>query len=99
MSRIGDTGNQQSGGATEQLRDAATQVKENIRDMGGQVRDAAQEKFDDLKQQASDYYDQGRDRAMEWEKNLEQYVQEQPIKSLLIAGGVGMLLGFLWRRS
>jgi len=100
MSRIGDTpGNQQGGSATEQLRDAATQVQQNIRDTAGQVRDAAQEKFDDLKQQASEYYDQGRERAMEWEQNLEQYVQEQPIKSLLIAAGVGMLVGFLWRRS
>ena len=37
--------------------------------------------------------------AMEWEQNLESYVQDQPIKSLLIAAGVGALLGFLWRRS
>ena len=30
---------------------------------------------------------------MEWEQGLEDYVREQPIKSLLIAAGVGMLMG------
>ena len=30
---------------------------------------------------------------------LEEYVQEKPIQSLLIAAGVGLLLGILWKRS
>ena len=33
------------------------------------------------------------------EPELEEYVREQPIKSLLMAAGVGVLLGILWKRS
>ena len=72
---------------------------EQVRETASQVRDAAQDKFNDLRDQAAEYYEQGRQRAMEWEHSLEEYVQQQPIKSLLIAAGVGALLGFLWRRS
>jgi ElaB/YqjD/DUF883 family membrane-anchored ribosome-binding protein len=65
----------------------------------GAADDAAQEKFNEMRDQASEYYEQGRQRAMEWEHSLEDYVQQQPIKALLIAAGVGAMLGFLWRRS
>jgi ElaB/YqjD/DUF883 family membrane-anchored ribosome-binding protein len=80
--------NANTGNAADQVRETASQVK-----------DAAQEKFNELRDQASEYYEQGRQRAMEWEQGLEDYVQQQPIKALLIAAGVGALLGFLWRRS
>jgi len=78
---------------------AGQSAGDQVRETASQVRDAAQEKFNDLRDQAADYYEQGRQRAMEWEHSLEDYVQQQPIKSLLIAAGVGALLGFLWRRS
>jgi ElaB/YqjD/DUF883 family membrane-anchored ribosome-binding protein len=81
------------------MRDTAQQVQENLRNLGGQVRDAATERYSDLRDQASQYYEQGRQRATEMEQSLEQYVHEKPIQSLLIAAGVGMLLGVLWKRS
>jgi ElaB/YqjD/DUF883 family membrane-anchored ribosome-binding protein len=80
--------NQNEGSATEQAAQVA-----------GQVRDAAREKFEDLRDQAADYYEQGREKAHEWQHGIEEYVQEKPIKALLIAAGVGMLLGILWKRS
>jgi ElaB/YqjD/DUF883 family membrane-anchored ribosome-binding protein len=82
-----------------QMKETAQQVQQDLRDLGGQVRDVAEEKYQHLRDQASQYYQQGRQRAQEWEQGLEQYVQEKPIQSLLIAAGVGMLLGILWRRS
>ena len=99
MSRISDSGEAAATSATDQLKDSAQQVTQNLRSIGSQARDAANEKFNDLKQQANDYYDQGRERAQEWEKTLEDYVQEKPIQSLLIAAGVGLVLGVLWKRS
>jgi ElaB/YqjD/DUF883 family membrane-anchored ribosome-binding protein len=95
MSRISDP----STSAADQLKDSAQQVTQNLRSIGSTARDAATEKFTDLKQQASDYYDQGRASAQEWEQGIEQYVQEKPIQSLLIAAGVGLVLGMLWKRS
>lgn len=98
MSRMNEP-TEQGQGTTEQLRDTASQVGQNLRDMGGQVKDAAREQYENLRDQASQYYEQGRERAKEWEQNLENYVQEQPVKAMLIAAGVGFLLGALWKRS
>ena len=104
MSRMEDT----SGGATGsgagaggggQLKDSAQQVGQDLRNLGSQAREAATQTYDQLRQQAGDYYEQGRDRAREMEQSLEQYVQEKPIQALLMAAGVGMLLGILWKRS
>lgn len=98
MSRV-NPGSNEGQSSQASVRDSANQVKENLRDLGGQVRTAATEQYDQLRQQATDYYEQGRARAEEFEQSLEQYVQEKPIQSLLIAAGVGMLLGVLWKRS
>src|SRR4051812_5772713 len=100
MSRMSDsTGQGGAGNTTGQLKDTAQQVGQNIRDMGGQVRTAATEQYENLRNQATEYYEQGRERAQEWEQSLESYVQEKPIQSIMIAAGVGMLLGILWKRS
>lgn len=90
-------GNESKASAAD-LRESAAQVGENIRDMGSQVRQQATEQYEQFRDQASDYYEKGRDRAMELEQSLEQYVQEKPIQALLMAAGVGMLLGLLWKR-
>ena len=100
MSRMDDPGQGNQGGEGQtNLRDSAAQVGQNLRDLSGQVRDTATQQYEQLRQQAGDYYEQGRQRAMEMEQSLEQYVQEKPIQSLLIAAGVGMLLGMIWKRS
>ena len=96
MSRM-DEG--QATGAGQTFRDTANQVQQTLRDAGSQVRDAASEKVNQLRDQAGEYYEQGKQRAQEWEQGLEDYIREKPIKSLLIAAGVGMLLGVLWKRS
>ena len=39
------------------------------------------------------------DKAVEWQNQLEDYVREQPLKAVLMAAGVGVLLGIIWKRS
>lgn len=85
--------------AAGQLRDTAAQMGQQVRDLGGQVRDQAQQKYQQLREQATQYYGQSRDSAVEWEQGLETYVKDQPIKAVLIAAGVGVVLGMLWKRS
>ena len=99
MSRMNESiaGQGQQGGAA-QLKEKAQEVKDNLREMGSQARDVAKEQYENLRSQANEYYEQGRERINEYTESLEQYVQEQPIKSLLIAAGVGVLLGILWKR-
>jgi ElaB/YqjD/DUF883 family membrane-anchored ribosome-binding protein len=99
MSRA-DSGNtpEQQGGAA-QLRETAGQMAGQIRDMGSQVRDAATQQYDQDRDSATEYYQQGRDKAMELQHQVEDYVREQPIKAVLMAAGIGALLGILWKRS
>src|SRR3954468_737539 len=103
MSRMNESmtgqGQQGGGAGAAQLKEKAQEVKDNLREMGTQARDVAKEQYENLRNQASEYYDQGRERINEYQESLEQYVQEQPIKALLIAAGVGMLLGIIWKRS
>jgi ElaB/YqjD/DUF883 family membrane-anchored ribosome-binding protein len=98
MAQQGGEAGQGQGGAA-QMRDTAQQVQDNLRNLGGQVRDQATQQYDQMRDQATQYYEQGRQRATEMEQSLEQYVHEKPIQSLLMAAGVGMLLGVLWKRS
>ena len=85
--------------AAAQIKEKASEVVSGIKDMGANVRDAAAEQYDHLRDTATEYYQSGRDKAMQWESQVEDYVREQPIKSLLMAAGVGVLLGVLWKRS
>jgi ElaB/YqjD/DUF883 family membrane-anchored ribosome-binding protein len=100
MSRIGDSGNSGSGGTVEKshLSESAQQVTQDLRELGGQVREAAREKYEKLSDEARKYYDEGRRAAQEWEQGLESYVREKPVQAVMIAAGVGLLLGLLWKR-
>jgi ElaB/YqjD/DUF883 family membrane-anchored ribosome-binding protein len=63
-----------------------------------QVREKAQELGTQATEIASDYYQQGREQVLALEQAVEAQIRDKPIQSLLIAGGVGLLLGFLCRR-
>ena len=97
MSRA-DSGNTPDQGVN-QLKEKATEVASNLRDMGTTARDVAQQQYQTAVDSAQQYYQQGRDQAMEWQGQLEEYVREQPVKALAIAAGVGVVLGILWKRS
>ena len=85
--------------AASDLRDNAAQVGQQLRDMGGQVKDAAKEQYNNLRDKASDYYSQGKETVEQYTDTVEQYIQDQPIKAVLIAAGVGLVIGYLWKRS
>lgn len=108
MSRAESGNAPQSTGS--QLKEKASEMASSLRDMGGnvteavsekydQIKNAASEKYDQLKNNAVEYYEAGRDKAVEWRDQVENYVREQPIKAVLMAAGVGVILGILWKRS
>lgn len=98
MSRMNDAMGEANQGAS-QIKDAASQVGQSVREVGSQVRDAATEQYNQMRDRANDYYEQGRQKAQEWEQGLESYVHEKPMQALLVAAGVGLLLGIIWKRS
>ena len=76
----------------------ANELSEDLKEMGATVKDAAQEKLRDARQHATEYYEQGRDNAHGVLCNFEQYVRDRPVKSILIAAGIGVLFGRFWMR-
>jgi ElaB/YqjD/DUF883 family membrane-anchored ribosome-binding protein len=84
--------------ASGRLRKQAREVSKDLRAMGGTARDAAKERIGQLGENASELYDQGRDKAFQVKRTLEQFILDQPLKSVLVAGGVGLLLGRFWMR-
>ena len=84
--------------AMQDLQGKAGEAVQSMKDMGTQAKAAVQDQFENLRGQASDYLEQGRDRAMEFEKSLEGQIREQPLKSALIALGIGFVLGVCFIR-
>src|SRR5499426_793985 len=93
----------------EQVRDRGAQVQERAQEMGEQVRDGAQEKGSEIKEGAqeamqqvgtavSQVADKSRETLGQLEEGLEDRIRSKPLQSVLIAAGVGMLLGLVWKR-
>jgi len=61
-------------------------------------KEAIGERVDEARDRARHLYETGKERAMEWEGNFERYVQDRPIKSVLAAAGLGIVLGLLLAR-
>ena len=84
--------------ATDRLRKQAKEVTQDLQAMGGIARDAANEQLGQMRDNASEYYEQGRDKAHQVKRTLEQFILDQPLKAILVAAGVGLLLGRFWMR-
>ena len=78
-------------------KQARTVTRDHQR-LGSTVGDTAQEKVKQLRAGASDRAREGRDNVQQVERSFAQYVREQPLKSILIAAGVGLVLGRFWMR-
>ena len=83
---------------SERLGAQANELSDDLKEMGDIVRDAAQEKLGQVRENATEYYQQGRDNVHGVLCNFEQYVRERPVKSVLIAAGIGLLFGRFWMR-
>jgi ElaB/YqjD/DUF883 family membrane-anchored ribosome-binding protein len=83
---------------SNRLGKQAKEVKKDIQKMGGTVRDAAQEKLEQVGERASEYCEQGRDKVHGVACACEQFIRERPLRSVLIAAGIGWLFGRFWKR-
>lgn len=82
----------------DRLREKVTETRENIADMGHLAKETVQDKLHELKDRASEKYDAGKDKLHELEATVVRTVRESPMKAVLIAAGVGLVLGYFWRR-
>lgn len=83
----GGTDNQ-TGEVAEKLRDLTTSVKDSVQDTVSRIKDSA-----------TDAYHRGKEGAESLEHKLEDVIKDNPLKAVLIAAGVGLLAGIIWKRS
>ncbi len=84
--------------ASARLREQAATVRDDLRELGGVAREAAQEKLQEAGQITSDYVEGKKEQFHELEDELVAYVRAKPIQAVLMAAGIGALLGMYWRR-
>ena len=78
------------------LGEQAKVVTKDLQEMGDLARDAAREKLGELRENASGYYQRGQDKVQGVVGAVKQSIVQQPLKSVLIAVGIGLVLGRLW---
>jgi ElaB/YqjD/DUF883 family membrane-anchored ribosome-binding protein len=87
----------------ETVQAAGTQVKETAQNVGTQIKETAQnvgtQVRETMQTAGTQVYEQGRESLQDLNRTIEGQIRERPLQALLVAGGIGVLLGLLWRRS
>ena len=94
-----NTESTKSRSAKSELKDQARTIVDDVRELGAIGSAAAQEGVDAATQRLRQAKGDAVDRVQNYEEELIQYVRAQPLKSVLIAAGVGALASMWLRRS
>ena len=86
-------------GAPAEIHQHAKAVREDLGQLGRAAKNVAQEKLGEARRYADEHLDQGKQKASEIEDQLEEYIRNKPLKSMLIAAGAGALIGYLLGRK
>jgi ElaB/YqjD/DUF883 family membrane-anchored ribosome-binding protein len=81
------------------VKEQAASVAEQAGSIAGNVQQMASDAADRVRETASDVLAQGKARASDAMESVGDRVHEYPGSSLLVAAGIGFLVGFFWRRS
>ena len=109
MSSTTDADDVRPTASTDDLRRQAKVIKQDLGQLGRAAKEVARDKFGDAKEKAVEYVDEGKQKTAQYyeqgkleasriEDQVESYVRQNPLKSVLIATGAGLLLGMLMRR-
>lgn len=86
-------------GAAEDLERNARRAQREVRRRAQRLGSAAREKYDAAAEKMRAGYQRVRHDAAQVTDNVNEYVRENPGKSILIAAGVGFVIGLLVRGS
>jgi ElaB/YqjD/DUF883 family membrane-anchored ribosome-binding protein len=92
-----------------EAKDKATESLQSLKDLGSQAKtvaqdqlqrasQVAQEQMETIRDSASEYYEQGLAKAEELRGTVENRIQQTPLQSVMIAAGVGFVLGIILTR-
>jgi ElaB/YqjD/DUF883 family membrane-anchored ribosome-binding protein len=84
------------------IRDHAAGMGGSVRDLGEAVKDVLFDKLTDMLKRAVSIGSKGKeavhDAAVEAKDGLEEQIQERPYRAVLIAAGLGLMLGLVLHR-
>ena len=84
------------------LKESAAEKAQEFREYAGekatQIADVAGEKASQFKDVAGEQWEETRVKAREVHADFEEYFRQHPTKSVLVAAGVGFLVGLIVRR-
>jgi uncharacterized protein YjbJ (UPF0337 family) len=87
-----------AGEAKYQAAGRAREAAGTMQNLYGQAKDAARDTTDAAAKQAQEMYESGGDTFRDGSQALAKKVQENPLGSVLIAGGIGFALALLMTR-
>jgi ElaB/YqjD/DUF883 family membrane-anchored ribosome-binding protein len=67
--------------------------------LGTQMQHIGTQVKETMQAAGTQVYEQGRESLQGLNRTLEGQIRQRPLQALLVAGGIGVLLGFLWQRS
>lgn len=82
----------------DEATDHAANLVKDFHEVGDAAKRIATDGVEALRGTANDYLDRGRSGARRVSERVQGKVQDEPVKALLIAAGLGFLLGALWIR-
>jgi ElaB/YqjD/DUF883 family membrane-anchored ribosome-binding protein len=80
------------------FREKLSTLEKDLRELTRISRALASDTMGVIKENAGEYYHEGLERAKNLEKTVETRIKQHPLQSLLIAIGLGFLVGMLLRR-
>ena len=84
---------------TNEVQDRYQAVSDDVRRGAERATNEIRRGAEAARQGAREGYDKVRESAGQWSRDLSFYVRDNPGKSMLIAAGVGFLIGLLVRRG
>lgn len=82
----------------DELRRQIEQLTADLKELKGAAQRTATRKLGEVSRATGDFVEGRKERARELEDELVSSIRDAPLKSLLIAGGIGLLLGAVWCR-
>jgi ElaB/YqjD/DUF883 family membrane-anchored ribosome-binding protein len=81
-----------------EFRQKAAVLGHDVQELGRISKQVANDTMGLLGDNASGAYEEGMKKARQWEGVLEEKIRQKPVQSLLIAAGIGLFLGAVWKR-
>jgi ElaB/YqjD/DUF883 family membrane-anchored ribosome-binding protein len=81
-----------------EVREKASALGHDVQELAHSTKNLAKETMGMLGENAQSYYQQGMQKAHQLEESLETKIRENPMRSCLIAAGIGLVIGALLKR-